>query len=237
MEARRAGICTLCCDAIEKGERVLPVDIALEPDGPVRTHWLHQHCVAEHDRAECKHWQRTGKCLYESSCVFAHPPPQAAPSGACPGIDAGQGDREGEGAGDSGDEDSEGRTRTWQRESERGQPVRLHASRIPMCLPIAQVRSVFAQYGELVDNIELRPMKANRPPAELGWCIVKYVDYAAASRAVEAINGRLRFDSNSGEVMSCGDGSVPGGGVKMSGTKERGLEWERINREVKIFKT
>ena len=36
MEARRAGMCTLCCAPIDKGALVLPVDVAEEGgvDGP-----------------------------------------------------------------------------------------------------------------------------------------------------------------------------------------------------------
>ena len=71
MEARRAGTCSLCCAPIALGAMVLPVDV--EGAEGTRTHWLHQHCVSEQDRAVCKHWRRTGECLYENSCVFAHP--------------------------------------------------------------------------------------------------------------------------------------------------------------------
>ena len=147
MEARREGTCALCCAAIAKGALVLPVDIPAQsqaPGGGARTQWLHKHCVSESDVAVCKHWQRTGQCMYEGSCVFAHP---AGRTGAKDTLECDRG-------GGAGREASS-KERSWQRESERGQPVRLHASRIPLCMSVDLLTELFAQYGQLVDSLEV----------------------------------------------------------------------------------
>jgi len=135
--------------------------------------------------------------------------------------------------------------------------VRLHASRIPLCIPVEQIRSIFAEFGQLVDGVELRPMKASRSgpsssrsghscSSPLGWSIVKYADYAAASRAVDALNGRLRFNPDSGEILRGGAGGGGGGGGsedvasadsggagRSLSSKERGLEWANRNRQAR----
>ena len=139
--------------------------------------------------------------------MFAHP---AGRAGAEDTLDS----EHGVGAG----RDATSGERSWQRESERGQPVRLHASRIPLCISVDKITELFAQYGQLVDGLEvgccllhvrmhvfecavlrilrpdrvrmltprqMRPMKSSRGghcSRPLGWCIVKYADYTAASR-------------------------------------------------------
>ena len=128
--------------------------------------------------------------------------------------------------------------------------MRLHASRIPLCTPVEQIRSIFAEFGQLVDGVELRPMKPFKSgdscSSSLGWSIVKYADYAAASRAVEALNGRLRFNPDSGEILRGGAGgggaggrsedvasAASGGAGRSLSSKERGLEWEKRNRQAR----
>ena len=233
MEARRAGTCALCSAPIAKGALVLPVEVMDGTEGKMRTRWLHQHCVAEERKergvselAVCKHWQRTGACMFGACCAFAHPPHLAGSS-----ADAAISSQRGQTA------DAEAGTRSWQFESDRGAPVRLHAARIPLGIPPEKVQAVFAQYGELVGGIQLRPMKSHGE-AQLGWCIVKYADYAAASRAVKALNGgRLRFNAKTGEVLSSGtaDGLDGAAGDRWESMtrEERGLEWQKINRLAK----
>jgi hypothetical protein len=245
MEAKRGGLCGICSTAIPKGAMVVPVDVAQESDGTLLTHWLHEKCALDHslDRSVCKHWKRTGKCMYEKSCVFAHPPSPGLRSAELHGHDTAT---DSIGAGATKEEEIS-HERTWQSESERGQPVRLHASCIPMCIPTEQLRAVFAQYGQLVDNFELRPMKhIHATSAPLGWSILKYADFSSASRAVHAINGRLRFDPKTGEIITC---AAPGESVKgaalgaaraapssgSGNSKERGAEWERFNRQAQAL--
>ena len=101
-----------------------------------------------------------------------------------------------------------------------------------------------------MDGVELRPMKPFKSgdscSSPLGWSIVKYADYAAASRAVEALNGRLRFNPDSGEILRGGALGSGGGGWSQDvasadsgvagrslSSKERGLEWEKRNRQAR----
>jgi len=73
MRARRAGMCSLCSASVEEGAEVVPVNVDGH-DGGTHTCWVHPHCVPpQQERAVCKHWSRSGACLYQASCAFAHP--------------------------------------------------------------------------------------------------------------------------------------------------------------------
>jgi hypothetical protein len=218
--SRREGTCPACCAAIALGEPVMPVDTATGSDGAMRTIWLHESCASEGDRAVCKHWERTGSCRYEASCVFAHP---AARRGAraAPRPGGPQTTRAAAG-GDAG------AARSWLQEQEKGKPVRVHVSHIPLSVPLPKVAKVFAQYGSILDDINLKPMKHAGANGPLGWGIVKYCTHAEALVAIDALNGRLRFDPETGDVVGSVYGAEGGTGKRMADMtpQERGQEVE-----------
>lgn len=62
--------CEVCGHPICKGDFTQPYCIA----GISKIKWSHKGCLASDDPRipHCKHWVKTGSCLYQSSCQFQH---------------------------------------------------------------------------------------------------------------------------------------------------------------------
>lgn len=80
MQARRAGICSFCSEAIAINDILIPVLLGLQTATGRKKAWVHAACagIAEGDEGGqsqvCKHWTKRGECLFGDKCAFLHPP-------------------------------------------------------------------------------------------------------------------------------------------------------------------
>lgn len=211
-------MCQACASSISKGDDVVPIqpsqlkqDTAktTNPDtnpnqncgARSRSIWIHAACAASVQGSGngcealtvCKHWRKTGTCLFGPSCTFAHPAEQAG--GKSGSIEEG---------------------RSWQSIAAAGGPVHLHATGIPLDVDMEHLMSALEEHGKVLEAVEVKQMKRHSS----GWAVVKYASFQEANRAVAALNGKLQLKRTPPPASSPEHASVDAVGAARTGSAE-----------------
>ena len=201
MKARRDGTCKFCAGPIRTGDALSPANLAAGPlpppaagsnsgqgrqfDGGKPNIWVHPECAAmaasdshvsmEDYQPICKHWRRTGACLFESTCLFRHPK-ELTSSTDTSEVPAGAG------------------SRSWQAIAAARGSVHLHVKKLPPDVDAPSVTQLFSAFGGWFPSFRFSGMRPGvlvlisfctellEPVAwvrqnkgkSTSWCVVKF---------------------------------------------------------------
>ncbi|KAJ1478640.1 hypothetical protein T484DRAFT_1904169 [Baffinella frigidus] len=189
MEARRAGVCEVCCACITPGDRLTKVELAVT-SGAKQQAWVHEMCAPDVGRLVCKHWSKFGECKFGASCQFLHPAESAGTEG---------GTHRSEPASAGGQRQA---GRTWQSISAEGGLVSLHVTRIP--LPptpdeLQALATALCAHGALLPK-GISPGDIRGGASQRGWLLVALPSFEQGQAGVAEMDGKLELRPGGGYV-------------------------------------